>query len=381
MSHAPIPPSSAGIWSNCTAWPQMAEAFPQEDTEDTLIGEAVHEIGALDIIKHRNGGVMGEYLVVESLASNGITVTDEMIEAAEIYSDDVIGEYDRRIVRGGCVLMVEEQIKCKRIHPEHSYGTPDAVLWAPADNLLILWDYKNGHLYVDPFENKQSINYLAGLIDEFGIGEEDPVDIEVRIVQPHCYSKGGPIRVWKTTVPELIPHIERLSIKAITAMSGEGNLVAGSHCRRCQARHGCEAYLRYGIDLYTCVMEPSPMHMSEQAMGMQLLVVEQAMEALKGLQTGYQAQIESLIKGGKVVPWWSMQPSSGRESWSAPVETVAAIGEMFGKKLVKDKPVTPGQARKLGIPAEIVEQYSSRKVGLQLVRDDNRGASRVFKGE
>jgi hypothetical protein len=85
--------------------------------------------------------------------------------------------------------------------------------------------------------------------------------------------------------------------------------------------------------------------------------------------------VEALIKGGEVVPYWTMKPSSGRESWSLSVEAISNLGEMFGVKLVKDTPITPNQARKLGIPDELIKQYSSRKAGLQLARETNRSVT------
>jgi len=373
--HSPIPPSSAKMWSVCTAWPQMALKFPQQDTQDTLEGEAVHEVAHLDILKRYHGGVTGDMLLEGSTSTNGTIITAEMIQAADVYSDNVLKEYNKRLVNAGVVMRVEHRVTCPQIHPVHSWGTLDCFLFDPHNRLLIIWDFKYGHLFVDEYQNLQCINYLSGLDSEYDL---DGIDIEIRIVQPRTYHKGGPVRIWKTNINELTPHINRLKEAVDISLNGKGKLVTGNHCRRCQARHGCEAYLRYGIDLYTCVMDPVPQELSPAALGLQLLIVEEAMEALKGLQTGYQAQVEALIKSGKSVPWWGMESSSGRENWSAPVDTVAMVGDMFGLNLRKTALITPGQARKLGIPDEIIKQYSERKSGLSLVRDDKCAAARVF---
>lgn len=365
------------MWSVCTGWPQMALKFPQQETEATLEGEAAHEVAHLDIIRYRNGGAAGDVLLEGQTASNGVVVNAEMILAADVYSNDVIREYQKRVVNGSVVMKVEHRVTCPQVHPKYSYGTLDCFLIDPHNRTLIIWDFKYGHLFVDEYQNLQCINYLAGLDNEYDL---DGFDIEVRIVQPRVYHRGGSVRVWKTNVAELAPFWNTLHTAVEISLSGKGKLVTGNHCRRCQARHGCEAYLRYGIDLYTCVMDPVPHELSPNALGLQLLVVEQAMEALKGLQTGYQAQVEALIKGGKNVPWWGMEATSGRENWKAPVATVAAIGDMFGVELRKPDIITPNQARKLGIPDDIIKQYSERKSGLSLVRDDKCQAARIFGG-
>jgi len=375
--HCPIPPSSAKMWMTCTAWPQMALQFPQQETESTREGEAAHEVAHLDILKHYHGGVMGDTLLEGQTASNGVVVTAEMIEAADVYSNDVIQEYQKRVVAGGVQLKIEQKVYCPTIHPKHSWGTPDCWLFSPNDKKLILWDFKYGHLFVDEFENVQCINYLAGISEEVDL---NGVDIEVRIVQPRVYRRGGPVRTWHTKLFLLMAFWENMRAAVAESLAGRGKLVTGEHCRRCQARHGCEAYLRYGIDLYTCTMDPVPHELSPMALGLQLMVVEQAMEALKGLQTGYQAQVEALIKSGKSVPWWGMEASAGRENWKAPVETVVAIGDMFGIDLRKTDVKTPNQARKSGIPNEILDQYCERRTGLSLVRDDKCKAARIFGG-
>ena len=376
MKHCRIPPSSGKVWGICHAWPDMAEKFPQEETTDTLEGDAVHEMCALDILNHIHPNMGVEVLTEGKISTNGTVITQMMVDAAEVYVDDFINEW-----KPGMTTQVEKRVNCHRIHGTEAWGTPDCWLYDPERNLIINWDFKYGHLYVDAFENDQGIIYLDGILATLGLDPMKPVNIEVRIVQPRCYSGGGPIKIWKTDSAQLVPHWERLNKAALVALSGEGQCVPGSHCRRCQARHNCEAYLRYGIDLYVCAMDPSFHPMSDAAQGLQLVMIEQAMEALKGLQTGKQAELEARIKAGNLNPFWGLKPSVGRENWTIPPEKRINMAKMYGIDISKPDTKTPGQSRKLGLPESIVAKYTERKTGLQLVRDDGAEITRIFKGE
>ena len=374
--HSRIPPSSAHIWAGggCTGWVQMVEKFPEpaEESDDAREGTASHEVGERNIWRALHGGI-GPELLPGDTARNGVVITDEMVDCAEVYSDDVIAEYQRRVVNAGMTYGLETRIDCFRIHPE-SYGTPDFWLYDPSEALLIIWDYKYGHVVVDAYENWQEANYSAGLIDRLG-----PVrQVEFRVRQPRALRQKGVLSDWRVPVERLDPMFGVLHERAHEAFGPNPQCRTGHHCRRCGARHGCGTYLTAAFTLYEAASAPAPVELSLSALGLQLLIVERAMAALKGLQTGYEEQVRTLIQSGSNVPWWALESVSGREQWTKPVAEVAALGDLLGFKLRKDALITPNQARKLGVDNATLSMYSGRNSGLKLVKDTGEKARKIF---
>ena len=376
-AHSRIPPSSAYIWAGggCTGWVQMMEAVPpQPESDDSREGTAAHEVGERLIWKHLHGGI-GPELAVGDTARNGVIVTDEIFDCGQEYADDVLNEYRKRVVNGGMTYGLETRIDCPSVHTE-SYGTPDYWLYDPSEELLILWDYKHGHLVVDAFENWQETNYAAGLVTH--LAPRRVRDVEFRVIQPRAMRRKGILATWRVPLTRLDPMFGVLRERAAEALGPDPVCRSGKHCRRCDARTRCATALESTWTLFEAASQPVPIDISTKALGLHLVIVERAIEALTGLQTGYQEQVETLIKTGNPVPWWVLEPVAGRENWTKPVAEVAALGDLMGINLRKEALITPNQARKAGMPADLIAPYSGRNNGLKLTFDTGDKARKVF---
>jgi hypothetical protein len=341
----------------------MAQAFPEtEQSEAAAEGEQAHELAARMIMASR-------FHNEEPEVTEG-----EMYEAARLYADDVIATAAKYKM---AVVDIEKQVEIKRVHAE-CFGTPDAVIYDRTAKILFVWDFKYGHREVEVFENKQLITYVAGLFDRFDIDGllDQETTVVMKIVQPRSFSRGGSIREWRVKGDDLRGHINLLGNAAQTALGPNPHTKSGEHCRYCPGRHACEAALQAGVGLYEVASTPVPMDLTPAELGLQLAIIKRAKEQLEFLETGYEEQVKSL--GG--VPGWSLESSPGREGWSKPVEEVFSLGDIFGHDLRKPpEAITPNQARKLGIPAEVVAGYAERKQGgLKVVRDDGSKARAIF---
>jgi hypothetical protein len=59
-----------------------------------------------------------------------------------------------------------------------------------------------------------------------------------------------------------------------------------------------------------------------------------------------------------------LQAGTGRQQWKVPVAEVIALSQVMGVELCKSvDTITPAQARKAGLPEEIVNMYSERQSG------------------
>lgn len=380
--HSILPPSSAHIWGapeGCTGWVKMVleNPPPDEPSEDAKEGNATHALGE-SMIKHTLGMSTAEPLGVNDLSSNGVVITDEMVEGAELYADDVTGTYHDLVHSGNSMKIgIEDKTPIAAVHSE-CFGTSDAWAYALQANELYIWDLKYGHRFVEIFENRQFICYAAGLMRKLNL--KDDTTVIFRVIQPRSFHRDGPIREWRTTVKELLFYIGLLSVKAAKSLDFTTcECHSGPHCRDCDARHACETALTAGLQIYEATSAPISQKMSLQAMGYQLDIINRAVEQLNSLKTGFEAQIETTSKKGEVVPGWGLIPSVGIEAWTQPVEQVIALGTMLEMDLAKPGVKTPNQARKLGMSEDLLAAYAGRKQkGLKLVKDTESTARKIF---
>lgn len=386
MSHSMIPPSSAGIWGKpggCTGWVIMAQTYP-EPVENCAAkeGTASHEIA--ERMNQANAKARVGYPtkdeVVGSITSNGVVFTEEMYDAAEMFADDVAMVMRETSVFGGPHLGIERRIEAKRIH-ELSFGTADAFLYARNQGRIYIWDYKFGFEVVEAYENWQSINYLAGIIEELEINGhvEQHTTVHVRIVQPRAFHRDGPIREWVVKASDLRAHFNILQANAHKALGPDAEYKTGSHCKHCPGRHACPAALKAGLGLYEVAAQTVPVELSAEALAVQYSIVQRARKQLEYLESGFEEQIKELIRKGANVQGYCVEERVGRERWAKPVAEVIALGDMLGHNLRKGGAITPNQARKLGIDDAVIMAYSEKpKTGLKIVLDNGNKAKQIF---
>lgn len=389
MTHSIIPPSSAEIWGapdGCTGWVLMTQQYPQLPNgpyqTEADEGEASHEIAATLINAAAVGVTLTADNFIDKPAANGLLFTAEMFDGAKIYTDDVINVMRTTAVFGGPNFGNEFKIAAPSIH-ELSFGTTDQFIYDRNHGDLFIWDYKFGHDTVEAFENWQTINYLAGIIEALQIDGfvAQHTTVYVRIVQPRAFHAKGVVREWKLKAADLRPYFNILNHNAHKALSNAAEIHSGPHCKNCSARHVCPAALKAGMQLYEITRQPVPEPLSFEALGIQLAIIKRALKQLEYLESGFEEQVKNLIRSGKNIPGWMVEQSSGRETWSKPISEVIMLGELLGHNLKKpDDAITPNQARKLGIDKDVIKLYSATpKTGFKVVPDNLNKAKQVFK--
>lgn len=385
MTHSIIPPSSAAIWGapdGCPGWVLMNQLYPEtEQSEAAAEGEAAHEIGAITI-EDAKIGIRPNWAnwKMTGSARNGVPFTEEMFEAAEVYANDVAKEMR---TRGVFTPRVEERLAIPHIH-EQSSGTPDCWLWDRQKFELLIWDFKFGFDMVEAFENWQLINYTAGIPDQLylpapGLADQE-ITVRMRVVQPRAFHRNGPVREWAVKASALRGYFNILAANAAKALGPDPGFKTGAHCKHCPGRHACPAALQAGTQLFEAATAAVPIQLEPAALGLQLRLIERARKQLEYLETGYHEQVKLLAKAGTDVPGWAVEPKCGRERWTLPAGDVLRLGEMFGVNLAKPaEPVTPKQARKLGIDGDVIKPYcETPSTGIKIVPDDGNKAKQVF---
>ncbi len=372
--HAILPPSGASHWRWCPGWVGMRDIKPDEETQDSREGAASHEV-----FEHLLKG--HDRMLIGDTARNGVILTGEMIDCAHMFCEEVLyNAAERDINPGDPLFQVESKVYPRSlIHPE-CWGTPDHWFYDPPNKDLFIHDYKFGHGVVEPFENWQCICYAAGVIELLkALGHDvSQINVWIVIVQPRSHHADGPIRNWWLPIAQMSHYFNELKASAILAMGDTPPCVSGLHCRYCPAMFGCETHRK--ADMFACDFAGTAVAdiMDPNHVGMELSLVQRCIKSLEYKETALLEQAKSYIKGGQLVPHYSVEPARGNLAWTKGFEEVVNIGKAFGVDLQQQKNITPTQAKKL-IDETIVDNMSKRPdKGVKLVADDGKKAQLIF---
>lgn len=375
-AHAFLPPSGAASWVECALWPTMNARFPElEEGVEAAEGTAAHWVFG-ELLYQRPVGV-------GHVAANGVPVTLEMLEGADIYVEEVGRAYAS--LRSVSHYNVEQRVAIPSIHPAN-WGTPDTWLFGhnatSGRARLVVLDYKFGHEFVEVFENWQLVDYTSGILDALGIdgGADELVDVEFVVVQPRSYHKDGTVRRWTTQAANLRALWNKLRGAAEAAhMATPVARPAPKACKHCPGRHSCEALQREAYAAMDVAGMSTPVEMTADAMGLELRMLQRAQKLLEARASGLAEQLEHALASGTASPYFVLAPGESKLVWVKPAAEVLALGSLAGVDLAKPaEPVTPTQAKKLLDPA-LVAMYSDRtRPALKLTPVDTVGARKVF---
>lgn len=373
-AHAFLPPSGASAWLKCAMWALMNQRYPESaSSAESEQGTAAHWVGTE---LHA-----GRKWPVGSQTPNGLIVTEEMIEGAELLVETV---NDRM---GSFRVHVEEKIQIVLGYDDHSistFGTPD--YWGRSGHTkhIEIVDYKFGHRFVDEWFNAQGLCYLAGILEsEFGQVSKLETDITVSftVVQPRCYYKGSPVRTHTFKLIECQPYMRALKDAAESACDPQPVATTNEQCCYCPGRHSCDALQKaaYGDAEHSSAR--TPLELSPAATALELKMLTRALDRLQARVDGLSEQTLINLKRGEHVPYYKLDPTKGRTQWNLPHEQILAMGEMFGVDLSKPALITPTQAKK-HIDESVIMAYSqSVSTGVKLVEDDADDARRIFSAQ
>lgn len=371
-NHAPLAPSSMGLTVACNGSVKLQALYP-EDTESERAQEGTAAHWALAEV------LQGRAVAEGQVTDTGFVLTREMVDAAESTLRYVHGRI--QFYNEQPEYRVEESLAINRVH-DQCWGTPDLVMYFRRAQRIIVLDFKYGHGFVEVFENWQLLAYLAGVFELFTISGEqnNSVTCDLVIDQPRSYHPDGSRRTWSLTPTEARPYIVRMGEAARAALGPDPQLHVNDGCKHCDARHACPQLQSAGLDAVDRSRSAVPFDLPPHALGIELADVRQAIKALEARASGLEAQAESLIGRGERVPFWTIDRPPGRLAWTVPASEVLALGAMMGVPLAKPvEPITPTQARDLGLDEEVLQGFAARPAGkAKLVPQKDSDARKIF---
>lgn len=342
--HALLAPSSAPVWGFCSGSVQLQAARPDYETPEQAEGTAAHWVCSEVLDSYRRVGaaplLCGD--MVGRDAPNGVPITPEMAECAEIFVRDVLAVVqDHGAARQ---MLVEHRVEMPAIH-KHNWGTLDCGLVLRDAGVIYLWDYKHGHRENSAIENLQLIDYVAGLVQEYELDgfADQYTEVVMRIVQPRCYQADGPISEWRVKLSDLrgwFNHLEHAANMAVT----NPRLTTGLHCRDCNAVSTCPAARKAAYSMIDYLDQPFAADtMTGDHLATEWLLLQRGLKAAKARLDTIEEDLRYRVSQGDTSTGLAIESSPGRVAWTVPVAQAVALAAQFGVDAAKPGVLTPTQ--------------------------------------
>jgi hypothetical protein len=345
----------------------MNARYTESNTAESEEGTAAHWV--------MSQLLAGPQVAEDTLSPNGVTVTGEMIEGAELVRDVV---RERIPTLGWGLLHVEETLNIPAIHPD-CFGTPDVWAYDEAARNLEIVDYKFGHRFVDEYFNAQGLLYMLGII---GTLPSIPTSVSFTIVQPRCFYRGEPVRTHTYYINHATPYLSAIREAAERAYHAQPTATTGAHCEHCPGRHTCPTLQKAAYSDAETSTDQQPVKLTPQAAALELRMLERALLRLTARVEGLRESTAANLRAGAQVPYYKLEAARGRRKWIVSPEELLKVAKPKQKKqLTLLKIITPKQAE-LYLDNEIITRYSDVIPGaLKLVESTDTDAARVFKKE
>jgi hypothetical protein len=300
MGHALLSPSSASRWIKCTPSVRKEALEPYTTSEAAEEGTAAHALAEIQLKEHF---FQEKDEAEKAKIKAGKYYTEEMQEHVDAYVMHCIETYNE--AKRNCdqpIVFIEHKVDLTKFAPD-SFGTADFIV--VADGTLYMRDLKYGKgVKVEAEENTQLKIYGLGSIEAFGFLYDNILAVNVGIFQPRI----GNIAQFTITVEALYDWAENvLRPAANKAYKGEGDFVAGKHCKFCKFAPKCRALRDYNM---ATVREDfaQPSNLSDEEI---LEIVRQSDEIKAWLKTVDEWVLSSALQGKK---WPDFKLVEGRSS-------------------------------------------------------------------
>lgn len=242
--HAKLSPSGASRWLECTPSANREAAYPDRTNDAAEEGTVAHAIAEIQLLRefklegYRSTARALKYLKASDFynATMQEYVDDYVAYVVEVYNAIKKHTPD-------AVIHIEKRIDLTTFIPE-GFGTGDAVIVGEGVAHMIDLKYGKG-VSVAAEDNSQLKIYGLGILDEYkfvyGLKE-----VNLHIYQPRM----GNISSWTVSAATLLNWgLNYLRDRAALAFKGEGEFVAGSHCKFCRFAGECKALAEYNLEI------------------------------------------------------------------------------------------------------------------------------------
>lgn len=241
--HAILSASAAHRWLHCTPSARMTEEIEDSSSVYAAEGTAAHELAELLLRCDLNGNDGADVDTAHDFMKLNEYYDQSMHDYISEYVGFVIERYNEAKVKTkDALIFLEQKLDFSEWVPE-GFGTGDVVIIA--DGIIEVIDLKYGKgVEVSADQNPQMMLYGLGAWSEYDY-LYDLHTVRMTIVQPRIDN----ISTYEVSTEDLLKWAETtLKPAAQMAWNGEGDFVAGDHCKFCKARAICSARADFNLD-------------------------------------------------------------------------------------------------------------------------------------
>lgn len=330
LKHDPRGASNAKRWMNCHGFVQKfdVEQPPRSSNIWAAEGTVAHSVAA-DLLKQKLG--LEKYALncvpgVSKREADGFTIeiTDEMIEAVNVYLD-LIDELTAQYMLKPHQILIEQKVEIPIQGFNPIFGTADLVINIPYVKLIVI-DYKHGVGTVVPAENNEQLLYYAlGAFLELPKNVQADVEIvSMAIVQPRApgaAETNNGIEWWTVGIETLLDFHEALNTAYVQSIAPDASLIGGPWCKYCPVIKTCDENLKYiseqaGIDFAVLPLEyqsPSIANLKPDQIANILNHAGDIKNWLEALHT----HAFGLAERGTEIPGWHLTSKIGNRQYAS----------------------------------------------------------------
>lgn len=315
-AHAILSASGAYRWMSCTPSARIEQNFEDSSSDFAKEGSLAHELGELLLAKEL--GTLDKKDVAKKLKAieKSEFYSQEMKDYVDKYVDYVMERFaEHRVATEDAEIQLESRLDFSDWVPE-GFGTGDTVI--VSDGYLEIIDLKYGKgVPVSAEGNPQMRLYALGAYKSQSF-LYDISKIRATIFQPRLDN----ISIEELTKDELLAWAENeLVNKAKLAHMGEGEFVAGDHCRFCKAKYTCRARAEANLEMAKFDFKDAAL-LSNNEIGEILEKADELQKWAKDLQA---YALEQAEKHGIKFPGWKLVEGRSNRKYLDENEVVSTL--------------------------------------------------------
>lgn len=300
MSHALLSASGAHRWLSCTPSAKLEEQFPDSTSTYAEEGTLAHELCEIKVNKALLGMPQKKYnSTLKKIKGNGLYQTE-----MDKYTEEYLEYIQEKVYSFECppTIIVEKKVDFSSYVPE-GFGTADCIILADGELHIIDFKYGKG-VEVSAEYNPQMMLYALGAYLEYSFLFQINT-IKMAIVQPRINN----ISEFSIGVNELLEWADStVRPKAQMAWNGEGDFVAGEHCKFCRAKALCRERARKNLEAEKFELKEGPL-LSPDEIGEAL---KKAIDLAKWAEDLKEYALAESLKGNDIPGWKAVEGRGSR---------------------------------------------------------------------